>query len=158
MTKMEIKENKKLVLKHVLIKNFKNIALEKVDQEITKFMNELKMLKAQTFGPLVTRASGSHFHEDGSITMDYQIMMQAHDYKQYKNKYTAKERVEYPHSVYLRFKGKPENMQFAHSKLDVYFYEEELISDGSIVNVFVGETEEEITIDFLSRWSGYEAL
>lgn len=148
MSKLEIKEHKKLVLKNVLVKTLDNIPIEKIDQEITKFMNELKMLKVQTFGPLVARTSGSVFHDDGTVTIDYQIMMQAHDCMQYKNVYAVKERVEYSHSVYLRYEGKPEDIHFAYSKLDLYFYEEELISDGSMLNVFLEEKEDKVTIDF----------
>ena len=147
MTKMEVKENKKLILKNVILKKFENIEMQNVDRESSKLLNEMKILNVQTFGPLVTKVSGHHIHEDGSFTMDYELMLQAHDYKQYKEKYIIKDRIEFSHCVYVRFQGEPENIQFAHSKLELYFYEENLVSDGITISIIVSETPDEITVD-----------
>jgi hypothetical protein len=147
MNKMKIKENKKLVLKQVLIKQLKNIPLDQIDDEVNKFTNQIQLLKVQTFGPLITKTTGTNFHEDGTITMDYELMVQAHDYKQYKKTFHTSERFECSNCVYLRYEGKPENIHFATSKLDLYFFENELVSDGSIINVHVSESPDGIVID-----------
>lgn len=147
MTKMDVKENKKLILKNVILKKFESIEMQNVDRESSKFLNEMKILNVQSFGPLVTKVSGHHIHEDGSFTMDYELMLQAHDYKQYKENYIIEDRIELSHCVYVRFQGEPENIQFAHSKLELYFYEENLVSDGVTISIIVSETPDEITVD-----------
>lgn len=147
MSKLEVKENKKLVLKQVLIKELKNFQLEKINEEVDKFTNQLRLLNVQTFGPLITKSSGTNIHDDGSITMDVELMVQAHDYKQYKKTFHTKERVEFSHCIYVRYEGKPENMHYANSKLELYLYENDLVTDGSTINVYVDESTDKIVID-----------
>ena len=147
MNKLEVKTNKKLVLKQVLIKELKNISFEQIDAEITKFINELQLLKVQAFGPLITKSYGTNIHEDGTITTSYDIMVQAHDYKQYGNQFYTKELLQCEHCVHTRFQGKAEHMQFAYSKLDLYFYEHDLDTNGIVYNVFVSGETEKMVVD-----------
>ena len=63
MSKIEIKENKKLVLKKVVNKRLSNIELQNLDIEINKFYNNIQMLKIQTFGPLIVRNKGVNVSE-----------------------------------------------------------------------------------------------
>lgn len=58
MAKLEVLENKKLVLKNVLKKELRGISFEDIDQQINKFANRLDILKVQTFGPLVIKFCG----------------------------------------------------------------------------------------------------
>lgn len=53
MAKLEVKDNKKLVLKSVICKKLHDTKVEDVDQEINKFHQHLQLLKAQIFGPLI---------------------------------------------------------------------------------------------------------
>ncbi|VMW75869.1 Bacteriocin ABC transoporter [Streptococcus pneumoniae] len=53
MAKLEVKDNKKLVLKSVICKKLHDTKVEDVDQEINKFHQHLQLLKAQIFGPLL---------------------------------------------------------------------------------------------------------
>lgn len=147
MNKLEVQENKKLVLKQVLIKQHKNIALETIDEKLNTFTNQLELFKVQTFGPLVTRNAGTMIHDDGSLTMDYELIIQAHDYKQYQKNFQIKERVEYPNCVYVKFKGKPEDLHYAHTKLDLHFYEQNLTSKGDVITVLIHEYPEQIEVD-----------
>lgn len=147
MNKLEVKENKKLVLKQVLVKRHKSIKLEEMDEKLYTFTNQLQIFNVQTFGPLVTRNAGTIVHEDGSISADYELFIQAHDYKQYQKNFQIKERVEYPNCIYLKFKGKPEDLHFAHSKLDLYFYEQGLISKGDVITVLMNEYPDQIEVD-----------
>nr|MBS7718157.1 hypothetical protein [Vibrio cholerae] len=64
MSKMEVKENKKLILKQVLIKELKNMQLDQVDMEMNKFVNQIKLLKIQVFGPLIVSNTGVNVHDD----------------------------------------------------------------------------------------------
>lgn len=147
MTKLEVKQNKKLVLKQVLIKQHKNIELDKFEEKLNHFTNQLQLFKVQTFGPLVTRNAGTTIHDDGNLTTDYELYIQAHDYKQYKHSFQIKERLEFPNCIYLKFKGKPEDLHYAHSKLDLYLYEEGLTSNGDVITVLVNEYPEQIEVD-----------
>ena len=67
MAKLEVLENKKLVLKNVLKKELRGISFEDIDQQINKFANRLDILKVQTFGPLVIKFCGTNISEEGDI-------------------------------------------------------------------------------------------
>lgn len=147
MSKMEVKENKKLILKQVLIKELKNMQLDQVDMEINKFVNQIKLLKIQVFGPLIVSNTGVNVHDDGAMTMNYELIVQAHNYSQYKNTFNAKEKLKYENCVYLRYEGKPEDIHYANSKLEIYFFENNLIPDSSTINVYVSDSADNIVVD-----------
>lgn len=142
-----VKENKKLVLNNVLIKKHESIALDAIDEKLNSFTNQIKLFNVQTFGPLVTRSEGTTIHEDGTLTTDYELIVQAHDYKQYQKQFHIKDRVEFPHCIYLKFKGKVDDMHYAHSKLDLYFYENDLTANGDVVTVLINEYEDQVEVD-----------
>ena len=54
MAKLEVLENKKLVLKNVISYELRDIELDSLDEEINNFLNKLDVLNVQTFGPLVS--------------------------------------------------------------------------------------------------------
>lgn len=147
MPRLEVLENKKLVLKNTLCKELKNLQIEKLDEEISKFGLLLERLSVQTFGPLIMRNAGISFADDGEMTMDHTLIIQARDYKQYKNNFSVFEQVEVPNSVYVRFEGASEDLHFAHSKLDLYFYENELEPTGETYSVIIDETENNTIVD-----------
>lgn len=147
MIKMEVKENKKLVLKQVVMKQYKNIPLDAVDVELNTFTNQLQLFNVQAFGPLVSINGGTTIHDDGTLTMDYELIVQAHDYRQYNKNFQIKERIEFPNCIYLKFKGKPEDLTYAHSKLDLYFYEQGIIPSGDAITVLVDDNSDQIEVD-----------
>ena len=55
MPKLEVKTNKKLVLKNVIVHEMKNIKMSELEKELQKFERNLKLLNVQTFGPLMVR-------------------------------------------------------------------------------------------------------
>ena len=58
MPKLEVKTNKKLVLKNVIVHEMKNIKMSELEKELQKFERNLKLLNVQTFGPLITKNYG----------------------------------------------------------------------------------------------------
>ena len=148
MAKLEVLENKKLVLKNVLKKELRGISFEDIDQQINKFANRLDILKVQTFGPLVIKFCGTNISEEGDITTDYDLLIQAHDYRQYKNQFDIVEKVDCPHCVYIHYEGNPLEINFVNSKLDLYFYENDLESTGESYTVFIHDSEEYVITDF----------
>ena len=72
MAKLEIKENKKLVLKQVICKKLLGAQLDNVDNEIEKFHQHLQLLNVQLFGPLVVKRRGRVFHSAKSGGSSYQ--------------------------------------------------------------------------------------
>lgn len=144
---LEIKTKKKLVLKNVLKRELKNIHTENLDVEVEKFALLLEKLNVQTFGPFVMKTGGIHISEEGLITMDYDLLTQAHDYKQYKNAFDVSEKFEVPNCVYVKFEGNPEELHYAHSKLDLHFYENELESTGEVYSVIIEETQHYTVVD-----------
>lgn len=147
MSRLKVEESKKLVLKSVLIHELRNIEMDSTEVEIQKFLNQLKLLNVQTFGPLITKNYGVSIGENGSMSVSYDVMVQAHDFKQYKNTFRTSEKVTVENCVYLRFEDHPQYIQLAYSKLDLYFYEEKLDSDGTIYNVIVRDSEDLIIMD-----------
>jgi len=147
MSKLEVKENKKLVLKNAIIHELRGIQLEDLNEEINKFINKLKLLNVNSFGPLITKFCGTNMHEDGTVTVDYDIVLQAHDYKQYSKLYKTSEQLVCEHCVYVRFAGRPRDITFAYSKLDLYFYEHDLEDAGIMYTLMLEDHPEHTVID-----------
>jgi len=93
------------------------------------------------------KAGGVSVSEEGLMRMDYELLTQAHDYKQYKGSFDVVERLEVPNCVYVRFEGAPEDIHYAHSKLDLYFYENEISSTGESYSVMVEDSEHHCVVD-----------
>ena len=147
MPKLEILENKKLVLKNVLIKELRNIKIDDLEKELKDFEKSLDLLKVQIFGPLIIKTGGAYIGEDGVMTVDYEFFAQAHDFRQYKNTFLIKERFECPYCAYIRFEGSPSDIHYAHSKLELHFYERELESNGEVYSVILEDSEHRMVID-----------
>ena len=147
MPKLEILENKKLVLKNVLRRELNNIQLEMLDDEVSKFDFLLNKLSVQRFGPLVTKSSGINVNDDGVVTMNYDLFIQAHNYKEFKSAFEPIDRLEIPNCIYVHFEGSPEDIQFAHSKLDLYFYENDLEQTGDIFSVIIEDSSQYTVVD-----------
>lgn len=148
MSKLPIQENKKLVLKNVIKKELRSIKFEEFDNELQKFSTKIELLKVQVFGPLVIKACGMNVSEEGIMTCDYDLFTQAHDYKQYKNEFVIEDRHVVEHCVYLHYEGNPEDVAYAHSKLDLHFYEHDLHSDGVMYSICLQESEDYLAMDF----------
>ena len=147
MPKIEVVENKKLVLKNVLRKELKNIEMRYLDDGINKFSLLLNKLSVQTFGPLIIKNCGMNVTNEGAMLMDFDLLIQAHNYKAYKSAFEAIDRLEVPNCLYARFEGNPEDIQFAHSKLDLYFYENDLGQTGEVYSVMVEDSQDFSVID-----------
>lgn len=147
MAKLEVFENKKLVLKNVLKKELRNIKMEDLDNEIENFTKKIDLLKAQVFGPLIIKSCGTNIGEDGSITTDYDLFVQAHDYKQYKNEFIVEDSHVCQHCAYVHFEGNPMELSYAHSKLDLHFYENDLESKGEVYTVCIEDSDEYSVVD-----------
>lgn len=147
MPKLEVMENKKLVLKNVLKKELKSIHIEDINKEIQNFMTRVELLKAKVFGPLIIHSIGTNISEAGELTMDYELLVQVHDYMQYKNEFVVEERFVCPHCLYLHFEGNPEELTYAHSKLDLHIYENELFSNGELYTICLNESESYMSMD-----------
>ncbi|MEC1522111.1 AraC family transcriptional regulator [Neobacillus niacini] len=147
MSKLAVKENKRLVLKNVIIKELRNIQMDHLDKEIEKFLNYLRVLNVQTFGPLITKSFGTNIHEDGSITFDYDVMVQAHDYHLHKERFRVNQLHTCDNCIYVRYEGKADQLNFAHTKLDLHIFENDLETDGSIYNIYISNDPDNTIID-----------
>lgn len=147
MAKLEVLENKKLVLKNVISYELRDIELDSLDEEINNFLNKLDVLNVQTFGPLVSKNFGTNISEAGELTSSYDLMIQAHNYKQFSNIYKTHDKVTAEYCLYVRFSDHPQYMQYAHNKLDLHFYENDIIPSDETYTIIVSETENHLTID-----------
>lgn len=147
MPKIEIYNNKKLILKNVLERKLENLEINLLNLEINKFLNLLNTLSVQSFGPLILRNEGVLFSEIGTVSANYNLYIQAHDYKQYKNQFNVLDEVVVENCLYTRFEGKPEYLQLAFNKLEIYEYEEDIITRGDIYMVSLEDSEDHIVMD-----------
>jgi len=147
MNKLEVKTNKKLILKQVLIKELRDIPIEQLDSETKNFHSLINLLNVQTFGPLITKNYGTNIHDDGSITTSYDLMVQAHDYKMYKKQFKVVSQLQCEHCAYIRFQGESDNMQYAYTKLNLFFFENDLADTGVVYNVFLSNHSENMVLD-----------
>lgn len=148
MSKLEVLDNKKLVLKNVIKKELRNISMEDMDSHLKKFLTKIDLLKIQSFGPLVIKSCGINISEDGStITADYDFLLQAHDFKQYKNEFKIEEKHVCEHCAFLHFEGTPQDVNYAHSKMDLHFYENDLSNNGIIYSVCIQDSEDYTILD-----------
>ena len=147
MPKLEVKTNKKLVLKNVIVHEMKNIKMSELEKELQKFERNLKLLNVQTFGPLIKKNYGMSISDNGEMTICCDAMIQARDYKQYQNTYIVHDIYTAEHCVYIRFEDRPEHLNYAYSKLDLFFYENDLESEGIIYSVLINQTSDMITMD-----------
>lgn len=148
MSKLNVLENKKLVLNNVLKKEIRNISLENINKEIQKFTNKLQLLNVQVFGPLIIKSCGTNIHENGTITADYDLMVQSHDFMQYKNEFVILPRFECSHCAFVHFEGEPSDVSYATAKLDLFFYENDLEGTGENYTVCIMESEDHTVMDF----------
>lgn len=147
MSKLVIHENKRLSLKKVIIHELRNIELENLEIEIEKFINYIQILKIQSYGPLITKLIGTNIHDDETLTFDYDLMVQAHDYHLLKGKFKIKEEYSCNDCIYTRFEGKSEYLSYAHSKIDLHLYENELETNGVVYTIFLSDTPDKMVVD-----------
>lgn len=147
MAKLDVKDNKKLVLKQVICKKLHGAKVENVDYEIDKFHQHLQLVKAQIFGPLIVKSCGTTIHDDGTITTDFEFYVQAHNAQQYSNMYDVQDMVSVPYCLYVHFEDSPEYLQFAYSKLELYLYENDIQTDGTVYTVYINSSPEKMTVD-----------
>lgn len=147
MAKLEVLENKKLVLKNVLVHELRDIPIDTLEDEINRFTNKLDILKVQTFGPLITKNFGTNISNEGQFTTSCDLMVQAHDYIQFKNIYQTYERLTAEYCVYVRFSDHPQYINFAHDKINLHFYENDLISSDITYSIIIEEREEHLIMD-----------
>ncbi|SKA07760.1 hypothetical protein SAMN02745116_02339 [Pilibacter termitis] len=127
-------------------KELRGLSFEHLDEEIQKFINFLEVSNIQTKGPLVTRMIGTTIHEDGEITLDYNIYVQ-----------TVRElRLDgfafYPEVVaenclYTHFEGTQEEFGFVENKMSLYIWENDLIELGDVFTVHLEQRENWLVAD-----------
>lgn len=147
MSKLEVKENKKLVLKNVIVHRQDQLDIRKFDKEIEKLHQKMKLIGVQTYGPLVVKNSGTKIHNDGQVTVDYEFYMQAHNYKEFTKFFETQDQIICENCIYVRFEGAIEDLQLAYSKLDLHMYENDLQTDGTNYTVYVQVSGRQMIVD-----------
>ena len=61
--------------------------------EIDKFLNRLRLLNVQVYGPLIVGDKGIKISDEGYINSDYDLYIQTHDYKQYEKQFNVLDEV-----------------------------------------------------------------
>lgn len=148
MNKLNVVENKKLVLKNALVEEHRGIGFDEIDKRVQEFENKIKLLNVQVYGPLITKMSGTQIGEDGSLSVDYDLIVQAHDYEQYKSQFKTYERLTAEHCIYVRFNDHPQYIQFATSAIELYMYNNNIDDSGILYSVLVNVNEDHLVMDY----------
>jgi formylmethanofuran dehydrogenase subunit A len=149
MTSLTVLDKKILKLKNVVIKEIRNIDVERIDFEIDRFINQLRTIKAKTYGPLITKLVKVEQSEDGKLLYDYDLYYQVHNYEQYKTLFETREELKVPNCLFLNYQGDPGNVSFAYSKLELYIFENDLKFNGEVYSVLKAKdkSSNDINID-----------
>lgn len=148
MGKLDILVNKKLVLKNVMIEKHSNISFAEIDKKMMEFENKLCLLNVQVFGPLITKMSGTQIRETGELSVNYDFMVQAHDYVQYKNQFETQESLVVSNCMYVRFDDEVQYLKFAISKLDLHMYENDIDESGVLYTVMMENDGNYVKVDY----------
>lgn len=96
---------------------------------------------------MVIHNKGTIISEENISVSSYNLYIQAHEYKEYKNIYTILDEVVAEYCLYTRFEGKPEYLQLAFNKQEIYEYEEDIITRGDIYMISLEDSEDHIVMD-----------
>ena len=96
---------------------------------------------------LITKNYGMSISDNGEMIICCDAMIQAHDYKQYQNTYIVHDIYTAEHCAYIRFEDRPEYLNYAYSKLDLFFYENDLEPEGITYSVLLNQTSDMMTMD-----------
>lgn len=130
MTKLQVLENKKLKLVNVYTKELRGIQIEDLEKEIQKFLNFIEISKIQTRGPFITKNIGTNIHDDGSISVDYDLMVQTVKKKPNNSGFKFYETLTVENCLYVRYEGTNDELAYAQSKLQLHIWENNLIDLG----------------------------
>jgi hypothetical protein len=146
--KLQLHENKSLKIANALIREIPTF--EKIDQQRVIYMMEsyIKSKGLKTKGPLISSSSGIKGFENGMPVVSTKIIMQlAESVDICEPPYTFEPLMRIGPCLYVRFIGKPQQLNFAYSKLGVYAFENDIELDGSSYTVFVNQNGDEAMID-----------
>ena len=151
MPKLLVRENKKLVLNKVIKNDLFQISSLDLQKKIDDFNNDLIVNQAQLFGPNIIQYKESTITSDGRILLNLTIYQQAHNYKEFSNKYDIEEKFSSPKCIYLRYDGIFSDMDIIEKKTDVYCYENNLITKPNIFVIMVEQSEDRVIADYFKE-------
>ena len=149
MSKLDLQENKTLKLNNLVIKELRGVHITKIDFEIEKFINQLQVLKAQSYGPIVTKLVTSYANEEGNTVYDYDIYYQVKNYKQYESILKTQDELKVTDCLFLNFKGDSIYLPYAYSKIELHLFENDLSAKEEVYSVLkvVDGNEDKVDID-----------
>lgn len=151
MPKLLVRENKKLVLNKVIKNDLFQISSLDLQKKIDDFNNDLIVNQAQLFGPNIIQYKESTITSDGRILLNLTIYQQAHNYKEFSNKYDIEEKFSSPKCIYLRYDGIFIDMDIIEKKIDVYCYENNLITKPNIFVIMIEQSEDRVIADYFKE-------
>lgn len=148
MGKIVISEDKTLKLQNVLSTRMDLSAdnLEIFDSEIQKMNIFIQTHGARQIGPLI-QFNHTELNENHEPELNMWFMLQSDNYIHNVEKpYRMDSVVRVKNCLYARYTGPEDKLKYAHDKLGVYAFENDIDLDGSNYTIFVDRNEEEETI------------
>lgn len=148
MSKIKLYENKKLVLKQVVIFKLRDILAENIDTQISIFLKKIDQLGLITKGPLIVKSIDNYVDSNNLIRQSSDVIIQIEkksekicDLYEFQDEFISES------CVMVHFEGSPSDIYYAYDKLKLHFFENIILSNGLYYTVFLEENENYVKVD-----------
>lgn len=147
MSKLQYHDNRTLKLTNVLKYR---IILEKKDVDFDIIIRQMqiyiKTKGAIQVGPLI-QYTKSIVNENGELNIEIIMMLQCNHYiHNVEFPYSMESIIRIPNALYCKYNGPEKYVKFAHDKIQLEAFENEIPLKGDSYTIFVDQNEEEETI------------
>lgn len=146
---LEVKVNKTLKLVGHLKRELRNIQQSEVDKAIYMMESFVKSKKIQTMGPLITVTHDSVLQEREGVLVNIDLILQIKSFGRSNEPYQyISSDLKINNCIYVRYKGKIEELSYGYIKLELFIWENKLIKSGPIYTIFADmKNSEDVIVD-----------
>lgn len=130
-----VSPDKELHLKNIVFQSATIISDKKIDSIMERFQNDIIQYNIKTYGPLVIKHTDSS--DKGFFELNIEIIQQTYKHLIFRHPYLKSRDTEIcKNCVYIATTGNFIDLFYAMNKLDLYIYENNLISTGITYTFF----------------------
>ncbi len=154
MNKVEVVENKTIRLVNVLIYECRKIKKKLFEYEINKFANHIETNKILTTGPIIIKYKNAEIDEElEEIYMDFDIMIQLKLRMGVRKGFSFENELIIENCLVTKFKGIKNDFEYAHSKMDLYMWENGIVCENDMYEIHINSTEKNMRADIIKKIS-----
>ena len=145
--KIIVKENKVLKLNTVLIRDVNENEFKYIGKVAYMMESYIKSKGNSSIGPMINYSTAKA-DENGQVKIMLKLMVQLKNpIHNVEDTYEIKNQIRVTNCLFARFSEKQENLQFAHSKLQLYAFENNIKLKGDNYTVFVESKDDKMIAD-----------